>query len=77
MSAASPRNFDLAINLQQNVLGNLLGVLAVLHMPQRHLENPVAVAVRYLSNCLLVARLQTTDELPVVGPVHGSVSFTH
>src|SRR5688572_25151596 len=44
-------------------------------MPQRHLENPVAVAVRYLSNCLLVARLQTTDELPVVGPVHGSVSF--
>src|SRR5687768_12989528 len=40
-------------------------------MPQGHLKHPLAVAVCELSNCLLVARLQAPDELPVVGPVHG------
>ena len=70
--AAEP--VDLSTHLEQHVLRDLLGVLAVLHVSEGQLVDPGAILFGQLLDRPFVTGLEAGHQLPILGPVHGGCS---
>ena len=70
-------SIDLAVDLQQHVLRHFFRVFTVLHVAHRQLRDPGAIAVGQILDGRFVTRLETGDELPVLGRIHRGCPLAH